>query len=163
MVSKKPQKKTKNKEDLRERNIVAKISVQIGALLILTYAAMLVLFTLLATALNDTGNTMTGLTALLVLLFCVNLSIQAVRLLRESNRVDHYKQRIVSICFILLLPLIFIASQTLVGRLYMSAAGPADSALITQVFNIIMIASAVIGIVGSIWLWKLLVNKNKLV
>lgn len=156
------QSKTK-KEALPERNIIAEIFIQVGALAMLAYAIMLVLYGLVVIAFNDTGSAAAGPIALLIFLFCINVTVQAVKLLRQSNRVDHYRQRIIAICLILLLPIVMIVSQTVASNLSMSKIRPADDTSIAQIFNGAMIAGVILGVVGSILLWVLLKDKNKLV
>jgi hypothetical protein len=155
---------TQKKISLPERNIVAEIFIQVGAMGILVYVVIALLFSFVANAFNDTGSETVFPVTLLVFLFCINLTVQAVRLLRESNRVDHYIQRIVAICLILLLPIVVIAYQIVVISLSASATRSIGvTSSVAQIFNITMAASAILGLVGSIGLWVLLVDKNKLV
>jgi hypothetical protein len=155
--------KTK-KAVLPQRNTIAEIFIQVGAVAIMAYAVILALYSLIVLAFNDTGSAMAGPIAFLMFLFCINFAIQGVKLFRESNRVDHYTYRIIAICLILLLPLVVIMSQVVTSSLSMLAAKSIeDTTSIAHALNAIMIVSAILGVLGSIWLWILAADKNKLV
>ena len=129
----------------------------------MAYAVILALYSFVVLAFNDTGSAIAGPTAFLMFLFCINFAIQGIKLFRESNRVDHYTRRIIAICLILLLPLVVIMFQIITSSLYSALKLVEDTTSIAQAFNIAMIVGAILGVFGSIWLWVLAANKNKLV
>lgn len=163
---------TKSKK-LPVRNINAEVAIQVGAVGIILSGIFYILLAFIMNAFNDTGSPYNVPIGLLIFIFAISVIVQAVKVLRESDRVDHYRERLIAVYLMLVLPLQFftmtVLSSFFARKNYEAlASGVGNSnqyppllAILTS--PLLMIVGAVVLLAGSAWLWVLLAEKKKLV
>lgn len=144
-------KTTQKKPEYPERNVKAEIAIQLAALGVLFLVPPIIFFSLIAVLFNDTGSRAVGPAVFFILIFCMNVVVQCIWVLRETNRVDRYWQRITSTIIILLAPLAWVFFQPILGHSSLA-------------MNLLNLSATVLALAASGWLWVLLLlKKSKLI
>lgn len=123
------------KVDIPQPNSAAEAAIFVGSLGMALYAVFMFMLAFVALAFNDTGRSGMGLTSLVLFLFGVNIMVQSVRVSKEKWRVDRYGQRIIAV-YTASVPLLILSAD--------------------------IVVSVAISVIGSMYLWFLLIHKDKL-
>ena len=175
MKLKQPLKRKKTAKTVKtstpQPNSAAEAAIFIGSLGIIVYAIFVIMRTLLAIGFSRASGGGGEVIGIVVILFGVNIALQSMILLKEARRVDHYSQRIVAI-YMVIAPLLLILLSTILAMLYRgngSCIHGDDSNIvcvfISEIHSISMLASKtlfIVSVIGSLYLWLLLIRKDKL-
>ena len=123
------------KVDMPQPNSAAEAAIFVGSLGMALYAVFMFMLAFVALAFNDTGRSGMGLASLILFLFGINIMVQSVRVSKEKWRVDRYGQRIIAV-YTTSVPLLILSAD--------------------------IVVSVVISVIGSMYLWFLLIRKDKL-
>ena len=159
------------KVDTPQPNSAAEAAIFVGSLGIIVYAILVIIRTLLAIGFSRASGGGGEVIGIVVILFGVNIALQSTLLLKEARRVDRYSQRIVAI-YMVIAPLLLILLSTILAMLYRgngSCIHGDDSNIacvfISEIHSISMLASKpsfIVSVIGSLYLWFLLIRKDKL-
>ena len=155
------------KVDTPQPNSAAEAAIFVGSLGIIVYAIFVIMRTLLAIGFSRASGGDGEAVGIVVILFGVNIALQSMLLLKEARRVDHYSQRIVAI-YMVIAPLLLMLLSTILAMLYRdngSCIYGDDSNIACEIHSISMLASKplfIVSVIGSLYLWLLLIRKDKL-
>ena len=155
------------KVDTPQPNSAAEAAIFVGSLGIIVYAIFVIMRTLLAIGFSRASGGGGEAVGIIVILFGVNIALQSMILLKEARRVDHYSQRIVAI-YMVIAPLLLMLLSTILAMLYRdngSCIYGDDSNIACEIHSISMLASKplfIVSVIGSLYLWLLLIRKDKL-
>lgn len=159
------------KVDTPQPNSAAEAAIFVGSLGIIVYAILVIIRTLLAIGFSRASGGGREVIGIVVILFGVNIALQSMLLLKEARRVDRYSQRIVAI-YMVIAPLLLILLSTIIAMLYRGNGSciHGDNSniacvFISEIHSISMLASKplfIVSVIGSLYLWLLLIRKDKL-
>ena len=159
------------KVDTPQPNSAAEAAIFVGSLGIIVYAILVIIRTLLAIGFSRASGGGGEVIGIVVILFGVNIALQSMLLLKEARRVDRYSQRIVAI-YMVIAPLLLILLSTIIAMLYRGNGscihGDGSNIVcvfINEIHSISMLASKpsfIVSVIGSLYLWFLLIRKDKL-
>lgn len=157
---------------LPSRKPIAEAFIYAGALGLFAYIIYILIFALVVNMFNDTGSTAVGPFTLLFVMIGGSFVAQAILLIKQWQRVDRYLQRLISLGAILLLPfLVFVrmvGEAIIVSMWRQNQEGilPLDTPLYSVITALtsgtVLTVAALVSLAGSIWLWVLLLKKDKL-
>ena len=159
------------KVDTPQPNSAAEAAIFVGSLGIIVYAVLVIIRTLLAIGFSRASGGGGEVIGIVVILFGVNIALQSMLLLKEARRVDRYNQRIVAI-YMVIAPLLLILLSTIIAMLYRGNGscihGDGSNIVcvfINEIHSITILASKpsfIVSVIGSLYLWFLLIRKDKL-
>lgn len=159
-------------KNLPVRNTIFEALIYAGAIGLFVYAFGILLFTFVANAFNDTSDSSVGGWSLLHVAISGAIVAQAILLIRQSRRVDRYVPRFIATLLTCLLPLMLIlrfAGSSLLTQLLRNgeSISTVSSNGLYATINFItsgyfMNIAAIASLVGIVWLWVLLLKKDKL-